>query len=332
MFAYREGEGEYSMLSYNVVGKNIDEPLLNHHFVFHVSNGILLDSSASPFLCGKKNPSAENKYLPFNSFASEKESIISLLYSISMNIVISDTYDAMSSHAATDLLKITRSIAKPVICTASGSSPAGLYQHLQLKFKTNPTQFKNWKFVGLDEWEGMNGETEGSCRFHLDRDLFGPLDLKEEQVIFFDGKASNASAECERIENYISKEGGIDVTILGLGMNGHIGMNEPGTPINSRSHLSNLDRITQQVAQKYFATSQKVERGLTLGLATILESRHIFLIVSGLSKADIVKKILEDDISQDLPASLLRNHPHFTLYLDAEAASKISRKNSPDFA
>ena len=150
---------------------------------------------------------------------------------------------------------------------------------------------------------------EGSCRYHLDQQLFHPLKVDAERICFFDGKANDPEKECQRIEEFISKENGIDVSILGLGMNGHIGMNEPNTSTTSRTHVAELDPITQQTGQKYFKKEQALTGGITLGIATLMDSKNIMLLVSGGHKAAITKQILEAEISEKLPATLLRNHP-----------------------
>ena len=171
---------------------------------------------------------------------------------------------------------------------------------------------------------GMNGENEGSCRFHLNKQFFDVLQIEQERICFFDGGTSNPQEECSRIENFIRQRGGIDVAILGLGMNGHVGMNEPGTQSIVRSHLAEIDPLTQQVGQKYFAQPQKLMQGLTLGIQTLKEAKHLMLIVSGANKARIVQKVLEEEISEQIPATLLRNHPGLTIYLDKPAAQFIT--------
>jgi galactosamine-6-phosphate isomerase len=172
----------------------------------------------------------------------------------------------------------------------------------------------------------MNGSDEGSCRYHLNRQFFQPLHIKEENISFFDGRAIELENECQQTENFIHQHGGIDVAILGLGLNGHIGMNEPGTSPNLHSHIADIDPETQEVGQKYFTTPQTLSHGITLGLANIMETRHVILLVSGARKAGIVKRIIEDEPSEQLPASLLRQHPGLKIYLDAEAAQLIQPK------
>ena len=135
------------------------------------------------------------------------------------------------------------------------------------------------------------------------------------------------SRECERIENLINDNGGIDVAIVGLGLNGHVGMNEPSTPANSRVHVAEIDSTTQEVGQKYFTTKQSLTHGLTLGIASLMEALNVMLLVSGNKKAPTVQQVLEEKISEQLPASLLRNHKNFYVYLDENAASQLKRNN-----
>jgi galactosamine-6-phosphate isomerase len=172
----------------------------------------------------------------------------------------------------------------------------------------------------------MNGNDEGSCRFHLNNQLFNPLHISENNICFFDGKTKDLNAECDKVENFITQHGGIDVAIVGLGMNGHVGMNEPGTSSSLRSHVTEIDAITQQVGQKYFKEKTHISKGITLGIANIMEARNVILIVSGNKKAEILRRVLEEEISEQLPASLLRNHENFSVYLDAEAANLLQNK------
>jgi galactosamine-6-phosphate isomerase len=206
---------------------------------------------------------------------------------------------------------------------ASGDSPAGLYKEIAERASRKELDVSSWFFVGLDEWIGMNGNDEGSCRYHLNHQLFYPLQVAESKICFFDGRTNNPEEECQKIENFIDQHGGIDVAILGLGMNGHIGMNEPGTSLRTRSHVADLDSTTQQVGQKYFKKKQELKKGITLGIATLMGARHVILIVNGNKKAEITQKIIEEEISEKLPATLLRNHAAFKIYLDKEAANKM---------
>jgi galactosamine-6-phosphate isomerase len=171
----------------------------------------------------------------------------------------------------------------------------------------------------------MDGNNEGSCRHSLDEQLFTPLKIKADKICFFNGKAPDPDKESERVEQFIQKHGGIDVSVLGLGMNGHVGMNEPYTLPSLRSHIAKLDPVTQEVGQKYFKERQHLSEGITLGLATLLESKHIFLLVNGNRKSEIVKKVIEGNITEEVPATILRRHTDLKIYLDADAAKLIQR-------
>ena len=173
-----------------------------------------------------------------------------------MEIFIEENYERLSKKAADELVQQIRDVKDPVVCFASGDSPSGLYKELIEKAAKKKLDVSQWYFIGLDEWAGMNGTDEGSCRFHLNHQLFQPLHVKEESICFFDGHARDPQQECLRIENSIREHGGIDVAVVGLGMNGHVGMNEPGTSLSSRSHFADIHPLTQKTGQKYFNEEQ----------------------------------------------------------------------------
>jgi len=242
-----------------------------------------------------------------------------------MKIIIEDDYESMSAKAADEVMKIIAPLKKPVLCPATGDSPKGLYKEMIGRISQKKTDVSNWYFVGLDEWLGINGEDEGSCRFHLNNDLLEPLCIDENNVRFFDGRAKDIQDEIRKTGSFLQEHGGIDIAIVGLGMNGHVGMNEPGTDPTLHSHISDIDPITQQVGQKYFKQERRLTKGITLGIANLMEAGKIILLVSGSKKAGIVQKVLEGDISEMIPASLLCKHKNFSVYLDKGAASRLSK-------
>jgi glucosamine-6-phosphate isomerase len=241
-----------------------------------------------------------------------------------MKIIICDNYEKLAQQATNDVIELMQSFNHPLLCTASGESPAGIYKNIVDRVKEKEINISDWSFVGLDEWVGMNGDDEGSCRYYLNSQLFDPLQIAANKISFFDGKAKDLDKECKDVDNFILHYGHIDIAVLGLGMNGHIGMNEPGTSSSLRSHVIALDPVTQKVGQKYFKKKQALKEGITLGMATLLESHYVFLIVTGAHKAKIVKQVLEGEISEQLPGSLLRKHPEVKLYLDTDAAKLIN--------
>ncbi len=243
-----------------------------------------------------------------------------------MQIRVSDTYQAMSKLCVDDLLSKIENVKEPLICTASGDTPKGMYKELVRRIHQDNIDISNWHFIGLDEWEGMNGNDDGSCRYHLNNDLFSPLNVSEDKIIFFDGRAKNLQAQCDGIEDYIHLMGGIDVAVLGLGMNGHIGMNEPGTPRLLYSHIADIDEMTQQIGQKYFTAEKKLMRGLTLGIETLHEAHHLMLLANGAKKAGIVLKVLGAEPTIKLPATLITDHKSICVYLDKKAAALSLKK------
>lgn len=240
-----------------------------------------------------------------------------------MKIVIEESYEALSKKAAEDLVRLVENKTSPLLCVPSGDTPVGLYKHLVKLKSGNGIDFNAWYFVSLDEWMGMNKKDEGSCTFYLNQQLLQPLKIEEQQTFLFDGRSKNPQ-QCAEMEAFIKQNNGIDVAILGLGLNGHIGMNEPGTLTSQRTHLSDIDILTQQTAQKYFLEPKQISQGLTLGIATLMEARHILLLVNGEKKAAIVKQVLEGPVSEKVPASLLRKHPSVSIYLDKAAAHLLT--------
>jgi glucosamine-6-phosphate isomerase len=241
-----------------------------------------------------------------------------------MNISIADSYEALSREVADEVISHLNKSEHPLFCPASGDTPTGLCTEIVKRHQQGIIDAHKWYFVGLDEWQGMNGEDEGSCRNYLDKHLFTPLEIKENHIGFFDGKAADPENECHRVEQFITANKGIDVIVLGLGLNGHIGMNEPGTSPLLHSHVSELAAVTKEVGQKYFKSQTSLSHGLTLGIASIMKAKHVILMVNGEKKASIVKKVIEGEITNDVPASLLRKHSSFSLFMDKAAAAKIT--------
>jgi glucosamine-6-phosphate isomerase len=209
-----------------------------------------------------------------------------------MTLHIARDYENLSINAAENLMSLVSHKHNPLVCVASGDSPAGMYAEVVKKVMGQQIDVRAWNFLGLDEWVGLNGADEGSCRFHLDRQFFNPLQTSPDNILFVDGRSNDLLKECERVERSIQKHGGIDVAVVGLGMNGHIGMNEPGTSVRQRTHVARLDPLTVQVGQKYFQTAQPLSEGITLGLGTLMEAKHVVLLVNGGKKASIVKQVL----------------------------------------
>ena len=240
-----------------------------------------------------------------------------------MPVLISDDYNTMSKAAADLCAKLLQGANSRLVCIASGDTPRGMYQELTARVTRKEQNITGWKFIGLDEWVGMNKSDPGSCGEFLDQYIIQPLQLKPGSYRLFDGRSADLEAECEAAEKFIEPFGQLDLAILGLGMNGHLGLNEPGAPIDKKTYVGELAASTIATGQKYFTGPTPLTRGITLGLGTLLNAKHVFLLVSGEKKAAILKEVMEGPISNKVPGSLLRNHPGFHLIADKAAAGLL---------
>lgn len=241
-----------------------------------------------------------------------------------MKVNIEKTYEAMSNRAAVELLSLLQTFDKPLISVASGASTAEMYRGLVNLVKETAVDTSAWHFVGLDEWMGMDGSVEGSCRNQLDQQLFYPLKIPQDRICFFNGKAEDTESECKKVETFIQLFAQMNVAILGIGINGHIGMNEPGTSAALRSHVAAIHPSTQQIGQRFFKEPCQLDKGLTLGITTLLEADHIMLLASGDSKEKALYGMMNEPQSEAMPATLIRDHKNLMLYLEKDAAALIS--------
>jgi glucosamine-6-phosphate isomerase len=240
-----------------------------------------------------------------------------------MHLIISSDFEEMSGTAAEDFLFTLERITKPVICLPSGKTPVIFLRNMRNYFSRHE-QYPDWYFAGLDEWVGIGQNVKGSCRQFFDEHLFIPLGIPEERISFFNGIAEDLEAECREAERFIDAHKGIDIVVLGIGTNGHLGLNEPGSDPLLRTQISELSESTILAAKDYFDEPREVNQGITLGLRSLLESKTIFLLASGESKSDIIKAVVEGPVTTDIPGSFLQGHPNCFVYLDEKAASKLS--------
>jgi glucosamine-6-phosphate isomerase len=244
-----------------------------------------------------------------------------------MTVEIYKDYETLSDKAAEHICKMVSNKPQAVLCLAAGETPRLTYQLLVAKGHAQRIDFSQCTFIGLDEWVGIGPENPGSCQYFLRNQLFGPLQIHEKQIQLFNSLADNIEAECSKIDAFISEKGGIDLMLAGVGMNGHIGFNEPGVSPHLYSHVINLDATTQSVGQKYFKESTVLKKGITLGLQHLLESRQAILMASGQKKSPVIQMALEGPITPDMPASIIRNHEQAYVMLDEEASSFLKKQN-----
>lgn len=235
-----------------------------------------------------------------------------------------DTHEALSLAVANEIVRRLTEKPNAVICLATGDTPLRAYQILVKLITTQNIDVSKAHFVALDEWVGVPPTNPGSCRYFLTKNLFDPLKINADHIHLFDALSSDIRKECTTMNESLKKLGGIDLMIVGIGMNGHVGFNEPGVSINNYAHVIELDEITQSVGQKYFSQPMKLSQGITMGWQNILEARTVILMANGQKKADIIKRAVEEAISENCPATILRKHADSYFYLDKEAAGKLS--------
>ncbi len=196
-----------------------------------------------------------------------------------------------------------------LICIAAGHSSLPLCEELIDRYKKGQVDFSKAYFTAMDEWLHMNPSVPGSCGDFLDKHFLSHVNFQKDHVRLFDGLAEDTTAECASVKAYIEEHGGFDVMILGMGMNGHLALNDPGTPFDSTVRVSEIDEVTKSVGTKYFTDAPQLTGGITIGLKEICASRNIILIVFGDHKQEIIKKLLDSPATPDLPASVLKTVP-----------------------
>lgn len=241
-----------------------------------------------------------------------------------MSLHIYPTNDSLSLHVASEIAAQIRAKPDSVLCLAAGDTPRLAYQRLVEIVQKERIDCSCCTFVGLDEWLGIPPDNAGSCHYFLTGHLFRPLGISALRICVFDALAKNLVAECRRMDVFVSDHGGIDLMVVGVGMNGHIGFNEPGVAEDLYSHVVDLDETTRSVGQKYFSEQADLRRGITLGLRHLLEARRVIVMASGSKKADIIRKALQGAIDTRVPASIIRRHRNGVTMLDEEAASLLT--------
>jgi glucosamine-6-phosphate isomerase len=241
----------------------------------------------------------------------------------SMKINIHSDYQALS-RATADLI-VSYIVGKPnsLICLASGHTPLGVFECLVKDVKDKKVDISQCVFVGLDEWVGIGPKQDGSCRLLMDEFFFDPLNIPAKQIHFFDALSGDLQHEADKINSVIGWNGGLDIMLVGIGTNGHIAMNEPGTPFDSIAHISELAEETKVVGQKYFKSSTELKYGITLGLKHFAESKLPILMANGSKKSAIMKNVLEGRPDEHVPASIVHHVPHSIVMLDQEAAAEL---------
>jgi len=226
-----------------------------------------------------------------------------------MNIEYFQNQESLTQRGASIVLEEIRRKKDLLLCAATGESPRSIYDRLIRESKKEDQLFQNLRIIKLDEWWGVPSGSNGTCEEYLRSCLLGPLAIPDKRYISFASDVTDPVQECNRIRSLLKRQGPIDLTILGLGRNGHIGLNEPGNYFEPYCHLQYLsEQSRQHEMMKHL--EEKPAYGLTLGMAEILSSRKIILIISGEDKTDATRMLLSGHITTDCPATFLWLHNH----------------------
>lgn len=237
-----------------------------------------------------------------------------------MKIIIANDYEQMSLEAANIITDIIKSNPKAVLGLATGSSPIGLYENLIKEYKSGNISFKDIKTINLDEYIGLDGDHPKSYRYFMDDVLFNHVDIDKSNTFIPNGKAQNLEEECTSYERKLDELGGQDVQILGIGTNGHIGFNEPSEELVLYTHVENLQDSTIQANSRFFKSIEEVPTtAISMGIGSIFKAKQIVLVASGPKKAEIMASFQNNNLTPQIPASLLKLHPNVTIIMDKEA-------------
>jgi len=241
-----------------------------------------------------------------------------------VKVLIVKNYEELSLETALRIAEAVRSNPDIVLGLATGGTPLGCYRELIRMHREEGLSFSRVTTFNLDEYVGLPPSHPQSYHYYMFHNLFDHVDVRRENVHIPDGMAEDLDEECRRYEEAIKEAGGIDLQLLGIGRNGHIGFNEPGSPFDSRTRVVKLSEQTRKDNARFFNSIDEVPtHAITMGIGTIMEARRIILIASGEAKADAIAKAVKGPKTVDVPASALQDHPDCLFIIDKEAASLL---------
>lgn len=226
-----------------------------------------------------------------------------------------DNFNVLSELASEYLITAIQRKPDATICLATGATPLLTYRYFVKKIHQRQIDIRHVTFVKLDEWLGIPLTAPGTCESFLQQHIVQPLGLRADQLIGFRSEHIDET-ECERVTDLIAAQGGLDICVLGLGKNGHLGLNEPGQALTPRCHISHLDEQTRR--HDMLKTAERpVTHGITLGLKDILHAKEVLLLIAGEGKRAAVEKYLTATVTTTIPASFLWLHDNVTCLLDS---------------
>ncbi len=242
-----------------------------------------------------------------------------------MKVIILNDAIEISKEAADIIVKQINSNKGSVLGFATGASPVETYKRIIEKYEAGEVSLKHITTFNLDEYVGLSRENVNSYFYFMKDNLFGKTDVDFDKVNFLSGEADDSEAECKRYWNKIKESGGIDIQLLGIGTNGHIGFNEPGEKFADGPFVVRLTQSTIDSNKKYFEAvgDTMPEYAFTMGIGDIMRARKIILIATGESKAKAVKALVEGEVTPSCPASILKLHADVTVFLDKQSAALL---------
>ncbi|SFL42526.1 glucosamine-6-phosphate deaminase [Gracilibacillus orientalis] len=237
-----------------------------------------------------------------------------------MKLIRTTNHLEMSKIAANIILDRIKSSSHITLGLATGGTPIQTYAHLAQDYQENQTSYQHVSTFNLDEYIGLPEEDPNSYHYYMYKHFFSKVNLPQDQTFIPNGLAQDLEAECQAYEEMIKQHNGIDLQLLGLGKNGHIGFNEPGTSFDQHTHIVSLTQSTIQANARFFDSIEHVPRhSITMGIGSIMESKEILLLVSGKEKNQALNKLIHGQIDEQFPASILNRHENVTIIADEDA-------------
>lgn len=242
-----------------------------------------------------------------------------------MKVIITKNYDEMSKVAAWEVAKLIKEKPDCILGLATGSTPEGMYSNLVLMNRVGQIDFSKVTSFNLDEYRGLKGDHPQSYRYFMDNKLFNHVNINKNNTFVPSGVAEDMQKECIEYDERIRNAGGIDLQVLGIGGNGHIGFNEPDSFLHMGTHLTPLTKETIEANARFFENEDEVPKeAITMGLGSIMKARKILLLANGKKKASIISKLVDGKINTEIPASILQVHNNVIVVVDEDAAAELN--------
>lgn len=240
-----------------------------------------------------------------------------------MQVIVCKDYEEMSRRAAELAADSVRENAEALISFPAGDTPIGMVRTFADMVNADMIDISKARYVALDEWVGLSNQDMGSCGLFNMENLITRLHKPFFETYIINGAAEDIESERGKLNDFIEKHGPLDVSVLGIGLNGHLGFNEDGVDFNLNSHIIPLSETTKHMMTKYFGDKFYPEYGITQGIRQIMAAKKVILIANGAHKAEIIRSAVKGEVTNKVPASILQNHPNCYVVVDEAAAEKL---------